>query len=305
MEKKQTSLIKSTNFILKRNLVQETFDFQKENRLEYDNLYKQFICQATTISRLSEEDERVIGFSVQKDYNRFAIKKLVYHNMRLAIKLAHQYRRSWTNVMDLIQEALVGLAIAAKHWAPEYNTRFGTYATYWIKAQLAKFLMFNSRLIHTSNSRIGRKVYFALPKIRRQLNEIGSDLSPTFLAAELKENVNEVALAMTRLESKEIMFCDNNLTVVISSEPDQEISSANIETEATGYKITKAFESKLNSKKEFEVWREYVIAIHPLNLTILAQRYGISKQRIGQMAEKLRKSFKKYALDILEAKLLL
>lgn len=300
MEKKQTSLIKSTNFILRRNLNQETFDFQKENSLEHDSLYKRFICQITMISRLSEEEERIIGFSVQKDCCKFAIKKLVYHNMRLAIKLAHQYRRSWTNIMDLVQEALVGLTVAAKHWTPESNTRFGTYATYWIKAQLIKFLMFNSRLIHTSNSRIGRKVYFALPKIRRQLGEMGLELTPIFLATELKENVGEVTLAMTRLESKEIMFCDNNSTIVVSNDPNQEIASVNVETEATGYKITKAFESKLSSKKELEIWKDYVIATCPMNLTILARKYGISKQRIGQMAEKLRKSFKKYALDILD-----
>ena len=56
------------------------------------------------------------------------LKKLVFHNMRLAIKMAHQYRRSWANLMDLVQEASTGMAIAAKKWDPDKGTRFGTYA---------------------------------------------------------------------------------------------------------------------------------------------------------------------------------
>ena len=100
-----------------------------------DDLYANFVRQATRIPRLSEEEERVLGLLVRDHQDQAAAKKLVYHNMRLAIKMAHQYRRSWASLMDLVQEALAGMTIAAGRWDPDQNTRFGTYSTYWIKAQ--------------------------------------------------------------------------------------------------------------------------------------------------------------------------
>lgn len=64
--------------------------FSKE---EDGNLYSNFVRQATRIPRLTEEEERKLGLLVKNFKDNSAAKKLVYHNMRLAIKMAHQHRR--------------------------------------------------------------------------------------------------------------------------------------------------------------------------------------------------------------------
>src|SRR5688572_12760380 len=168
-----------------------------------EDLYQSFVRQATKIPRLSEEEERALGLKVQLMKDEAAAKKLVVHNMRLAIKMAHQYRRSWTSLMDLVQEASAGLAIAAKRWDPDMGTRFGTYAAYWIRAQLTKFLMTNSRLIHTGNTRAGRKVYHALPSIRRKLLAEGKTPTAELIAKEVHEDPEEVSIILRRLEGRE------------------------------------------------------------------------------------------------------
>ena len=142
-----------------------------------DDIYKTFVRQATRVQRLTEEEERAFGLRVRDHGDVSAQKKLVVHNLRLVIKMGHQYRRSWTNVMDLIQEASAGMAIAAQRWDPDQGTRFGTYAVYWMRAQLTKFLMTNGRAIHTGNTRAGRKLYFQLPRVRRKLLAEGKDAS--------------------------------------------------------------------------------------------------------------------------------
>lgn len=264
-----------------------------------DDLYANFVRQATCISRLSEEEERVLGLRVRDHKDQSAAKKLVYHNMRLAIKMAHQYRRSWANLMDLVQEALTGMTIAAGRWDPDQNTRFGTYATYWIKAQLGKFLMTNSRLIHTANSRAGRKVYFALPQIRREL--LGKGIEPTIelIAKELDEDPEEVALVMSRLEAKDSSLSALTHDTMASDWDDPETQTAKSEIQKTIQDMIGTFEASLENERDLAIWKEHLVASDPVNLVDLGKRYGVSKQRMGQLADRLKKAFRRHVIDTL------
>lgn len=264
-----------------------------------DDLYANFVRQATRIARLSEEEERVLGLQVRDHKTQASAKKLVYHNMRLAIKMAHQYRRSWTSLMDLVQEALAGMTIAAGRWDPDQNTRFGTYAAYWIKAQLAKFLMTNSRLIHTANSRAGRKVYFALPQIRRELLAKGIEPTAELIAKELDEDPAEVAMVMARLEAKETSLSATTEDTMASDWEDPETQSAKRQIQTTIQEMIKTFESSLENERDIAIWKEHLMSGEPVNLVDLGKRYGVSKQRMGQLADRLKKSFRRHVIDTL------
>lgn len=264
-----------------------------------DDLYANFVRQATRIPRLSEEEERVLGTRVRDTGDQAAAKKLVYHNMRLAIKMAHQYRRSWTSLMDLVQEALAGMTIAAGRWDPDQNTRFGTYATYWIKAQLGKFLMTNSRLIHTANSRAGRKIYFALPQIRRDLAAKGLEPTPELIAKELEEDPEEVALVMARLEAKESSLSGMTPDAIHSDWDSPETSSAKNQIQKTIQEMIQSFEASLENERDLAIWKEHLVANEPVNLVDLGKRYGVSKQRMGQLADRLKKAFRRHVIDTL------
>ncbi len=264
-----------------------------------DDLYANFVRQATRIPRLSEEEERVLGLLVRDHQDQAAAKKLVYHNMRLAIKMAHQYRRSWASLMDLVQEALAGMTIAAGRWDPDQNTRFGTYATYWIKAQLGKFLMTNSRLIHTANSRAGRKVYFALPQIRRELLSKGIEPTPELIAKELDEDPEEVAQVMARLEAKESSLSSMAHDTMASDWDDPETQSAKSQIQKTIQDMIAGFEKSLDNERDQVIWKEHLVASEPVNLVDLGKRYGVSKQRMGQLADRLKKAFRRHVIDTL------
>ncbi len=278
--------------------------FSKE---EDGNLYSNFVRQATRIPRLTEEEERKLGLLVKNFKDNSAAKKLVYHNMRLAIKMAHQHRRSWVNLMDLVQEALAGMGVASKRWDFTENTRFGTYAAYWIKAQLAKFLMTNARLIHTGNSRAGRKIYFALPQIRRKLHTEGLEPTSELIAKALGENPNEVELVLARINNKESSLSSptskdskESLEDILSSNLiDPETVSSVSEIRNIIHKTINGFDKTLISERDKVIWKEHLIAIDSINLVDLGKRYGVSKQRMGQLADRVKKSFKKYIIDIL------
>ena len=271
-----------------------------------DGLYASFVRQATRLQRLSEEEEHAFGVRVRDHQDQEAAKKLVVHNLRLAIKMAHQYRRAWTNLMDLVQEASAGMAIAAQRWDPDQGTRFGTYAVYWIRAQLTRFLMTNGRAIHTGNTRAGRKLYFQLPRVRRKLLAEGKEPTIEAIAKEVQEDPLEVARVVARLDGREASLDaqvgpdDEGSTLgelIADDESGPEQNAAHLEVQQMVSGLMKRFAEQLHDERDRVIWAEHLIAHEPKSLVELGQRYGISKQRMGQLATRLKRSFRRHVID--------
>jgi RNA polymerase sigma-32 factor len=290
---------------LDENLDNDAFKKAASAAGKTDDLYTLFVRQAVSYDRLSEEEEYALGRRVQDDGDEKAAKELVLHNMRLAIKMAHQYRRNWTNLMDLVQEAAAGMSIAAQKWDPDKGTRYGTYAAYWIRAQLTKFLMTNGRLIHTGNTRAGRKLYFSLPRIRRQLLAQGKTASVEAIAAEVQEDPREVARIVSRLDGRETSLStpiseDGGATLgdtLASTGDDPEEISARLELDRLMHGLIKRYEASLSSERDLAIWKEHLVAVDPTSLVALGQRFGVSKQRMGQLAARLKKGFRRHIID--------
>ena len=165
-----------------------------------------FLAEAKRYKRLSEQEERALGVAARERGDLNAARTLVVHNLRLVISIAYQYRRAWANILDLFQEGSVGLMEAVKRWEPKLGPRFGTYAAYWIRAYVLRFLMTNSRLIHVGNTRAGRKLFFRLEKERQKLIAAGIDVTPKLLAAKLDVDEKDLDEVRQHLESREVPF---------------------------------------------------------------------------------------------------
>ena len=98
-----------------------------------------------------------------------AAKQLVTSNLRLVVKLAFQYHRQWSNVLDLIQEGNMGLVEALSRYDPYRGIRFSSYAQYWIRAMILRYLMDNYRMVRLGSTRHGRKLFFQLNKEKKRL----------------------------------------------------------------------------------------------------------------------------------------
>lgn len=281
-------------------------DEEVEPAARGDSLYAAFVREATRLQRLSEEEERAFGLRVRDHQDQDAAKKLVVHNLRLAIKMAHQYRRAWTNLMDLVQEASAGMAIAAQRWDPDQGTRFGTYAVYWIRAQLTRFLMVNGRAIHTGNTRAGRKLYFQLPRVRRKLLAEGKEPTIEAIAKEVQEDPLEVARVVARLDGREASLDaqvgaeedGSTLGEMIADDEDgPEQNAARLEVQQVLNGVMKRFAESLSEERDRVIWNEHLVASEPKSLVELGERYGISKQRMGQLATRIKRSFRRHVID--------
>jgi RNA polymerase sigma-32 factor len=263
---------------------------------------ERFLAEARRYQRLSEEEERVLGTAVRDRGDMDAARKLVVHNLRLVVAIAYQYRRAWTNILDLFQEGSVGLMEAVKRWEPKLGPRFGTYAAYWIRAFILRFLLTNSRLIHVGNTRAGRKLFFRLEKERQKLLAAGFEPTPKLLAAKLDVDEKDLDEVRQHLESREIPFeprpgGDGEDTYSLAEKlagqgRSPEAEAARAELSDAVKRFTTAFRDSLTDEREVAVWREHLAADEPVPLGVLGQRYGVTKQRMGQIADRLKRRFR-------------
>ena len=262
-----------------------------------------FLAEARRYKRLSEQEERALGVAARERGDLNAARTLVVHNLRLVISIAYQYRRAWTNILDLFQEGSVGLMEAVKRWEPKLGPRFGTYAAYWIRAYVLRFLMTNQRLIHVGNTRAGRKLFFRLEKERQKLIAAGIDVTPKLLAAKLDVDEQDLDEVRRHLESREVPFdprpgestSDEGYALserISGGGESPEVEAARAELATTMQKLVAGFRESLTDKRESAVWNEHLAAEEPVALGVLGERFGVSKQRMGQIADGLKKRFR-------------
>jgi RNA polymerase sigma-32 factor len=254
---------------------------------------------------LSPEEQQGLARTFLETQNPELAAKLVTTNLRLVVKIAYEYRRACKNIMDLVQESSAGMAIAAQRWDPDQGTRFGTYAVYWIRAQLTKFLMTNGRAIHTGNTRAGRKLYFQLPRIRRKLLAEGKAATIDEIAAEVHETPEEVARIVARLDGREASLDasvgdDEGSTLgemIAGEDAGPEEHAAHNEVGRVIADLTKRFADTLENERDRAIWSEHLVAAEPRSLVELGERYGVSKQRMGQLATRIKRSFRRHIID--------
>jgi RNA polymerase sigma-32 factor len=271
---------------------------------------RRFVEEARRYARLDEKEERALGHAARDRGDLDAARRLVVHNLRLVVAIAYQYRQAWLNVLDLFQEGSVGLMEAVRRWDPEVGTRFGSYAAYWIRAYVLRFLMTNARLIHVGNTRAGRKLFFRLEKERQKLLSAGFDPTPKLLAAKLDVDEADLIEVSGHLASREVSFeprpDDEGVSLserISRHEPSPEDQAARSELAEAVRRLMNHFESQLSDERERAIWREHLAtpAAEPVALAALGERYGVSKQRMGQIAEKLKNQFREKVLSELGA----
>src|SRR6266851_759883 len=256
------------------------------------------LAEARRHSRLSDEEERRLA-RLARQGDASAAQRMVLHNLRLVVAIALHYQRAWTQLIDLIQEGTIGLMEAVRRWEASCGARFGTYAAYWIRAYVLQFIMTNARLVSIAHTRAGRKLFFRMEKERRKLVEEGFDATPKLLAARLDVPETEVTALAGHIEAPEISIDTSPLDEgpalvddLAKPEPSPEEIAAENEFRRVLVRLMESFARTLVDDRERAVWNEHLTTEEPVPLSSLGQRYGVSKQRMGQIANRLKQRFR-------------
>ena len=111
----------------------------KNNNSNIDNGLSNYIEEISHIPLLSREEEKALAERIQKG-DKEALRKLVRHNLRFVVGFARKYNKLGIPLMDLINEGNLGLIEAAKKFDPNRNVKFISYASWWVKQYIMKYL---------------------------------------------------------------------------------------------------------------------------------------------------------------------
>ena len=95
---------------------------------------------------LTADEERALAYRIGEGDNE-ARDKMVRANLRLVVNIARSYGNKGLSLPDLIEEGNLGLMRAVEGFDPGMNTRFSTYASYWIKQAIRRALVNTAKTI--------------------------------------------------------------------------------------------------------------------------------------------------------------
>ncbi len=178
----------------------------KHRDIERSDALSRYFSQLREHAPISREEEHELAVRWVEQGDAQAARRLVLANLRLVVKIAMEYRRTWTNVLDLIQEGNVGLLQAVQRFDPYQGVKLSSYAAYWIRAYVLKYLLDNIRLVRLGTTRAQRKLFFRLNKEKRELERLGIEVEPRLIAERLDVTEDDVIDMEQRLGHSDLSF---------------------------------------------------------------------------------------------------
>src|SRR5262245_55092819 len=172
-----------------------------------DNLQR-YLTEIRRIPVLTREEEHALALKWKEQGDRQAAWRLVTSNLRLVVMIARDYQRAVHNLLDLVQEGNIGLLEAVKQFDPYRGVRFPSYAVWWIRAYIIRYIMNNWRMVKVGTTQAQRKLFFNLQKERERLEREGFAPDPKLIADRLGVKEAEVVEMEQRLSSRELSVED-------------------------------------------------------------------------------------------------
>ncbi len=270
----------------------------------YDPL-RRYMAEISRFVPLSREEEHELAVKYHETQDRETAYRLVTSNLKLVVKIAMIYHKVYRNLLDLIQEGNLGLIQAVKRFDPYRGTRLPTYAAWWIKAYILKFLLDNARMVKIGTTNTRRKILMNLNREKRELEAKGIAPTSKLLAENLgvdEQELREVEQGMTGM--------DISLDAPIGNDDGDThyIDTLRLMEQSVDEKIAQGeFRELLEkrfaefadtlSEREKVILTRRLIADEPETLQELADRYGISREAIRVAEKKLVAKLKKYMIE--------
>lgn len=250
-----------------------------------------------------EEHELAVRYKEYKDIE--AAYRLVTANLRLVVMIARSYQRAFRNLLDLIQEGNIGLMEAVRNFDPYRGIRFPSYAVWWIRAYIIRYIMNNWRMVKIGTTQAQRKLFFNLQREKERLEAEGFTPGPKLLAQHLGVKEEEVMEMEQRMAARDLsldMPLDENeeeggtfLDLISDKGATAEEEVATAEYRRLVSEKMAEFAKTLKGK-EHVIFSKRLLAEEPLTLQEIGDQYGISRERVRQLENRLKKKLKEYLL---------
>jgi RNA polymerase sigma-32 factor len=269
--------------------------------VRYDPL-RAYMAEVARHPVLSREEEHALAVRYHETGDVDAAYRLVASNLRLVVKIAHEYRRTAFQLLDLVQEGNMGLMQAVKKYDPWKGVKLSSYAAWWIRAYIIRFVMENWRMVKLGTTQAQRKLFFNLARERQKLLARGVDPTPRLLAKNLAVEEKDVEEMTARMASEDLSLDApvgagedesrqthlDRLAAPEGSPPDERLADEQLRR--LFREKLEAFAGSITDEKERFIFER---RLHPpegeapLTLQEVGDRFRLTRERARQIEAKL------------------
>ena len=264
---------------------------------EVRDSFRAYLHEISKHPLMTKEEERQMAQRVRMEGDKDAGQRMVLANLRLVVKIALDYR-SHLDILDLIQEGSIGLVHAVRKYDPERGTRFSTYASFWIRAYMLKYLMDSWSMVKIGTRNAQRKLFYSLNREKERLERSGIIPSAEVLAENLQVSSADIEDMEQRLYHGDLsleapQYGDGGLLVdmIGSGEDIEEILIEKDYMEVLQKRLGH-FKEQLNVKECF-IFDNRIMAEDPLTLREIGERFSVSRESVRQIQAKISRNLAK------------
>lgn len=250
---------------------------------------------------LSPEEEYELAVRYYQTQDAEAAQQLVLGNLRLVVKIAFDFVRFYQNSLDLIQEGNIGLMQAVKKYDPFKGVRLSTYAAWWIRAYILKFIMNNYRIYKVGTNAARKKLFYKLNQEYDRLRAMGETPTSKLLAERFDVRESDV-MEMQQILGEEDVSLDAPIQED-SRTPFMHFFSSKdkpVDERLADKQVMELFREKLRTfseslnEKEKAILEKRMLSDKPATLQEVGDSFGISRERVRQIEERLTRKLKEY-----------
>ncbi len=264
--------------------------------------FRRYMEEVRHYPLLTREEEHALAVKYYESGDAETAFRMVTANLRLVVKIALEYQHAYQNLLDLVQEGNVGLMQAVKKYNPYRGIRLSSYAQWWIRAYILKFLMDNFTLVKVGTTQAQRKLFYNLKKEKDRMEQEGLDLDAATLAERLDVRERDVVEMERRLAGGREVSLHTPIKEGEKGELMDTISTTrNVpEDHVARDEVSELLSSKLGEFRETLdtrdqiIWDERLMADEPKTLQEVGDMFGVSRERARQLESRLLKRLRKY-----------
>ncbi|MBI5752494.1 MAG: RNA polymerase sigma factor RpoS [Hydrogenophilales bacterium] len=242
-----------------------------------------------------DEERRLSRLMKQGDFE--SRQRMIECNLRLVVNIAKHYVNRGMALLDLIEEGNLGLIHALEKFDPERGFRFSTYATWWIRQNIERAIMNQSRTIRLPVHIIKElNIYL---RAQRHLESHGTpDPTADDIAHLVDCEVEEVRYIMSLNERTASLDApldiDPNLSIGEAIPDDQGVLPEMMLQRAEVEKYVHEWLDQLTTKQRSVIERRFGINGHDIStLEQVAEAHGITRERVRQIQMEALQSLRK------------
>lgn len=267
-----------------------------------------YIHAIHSIQVLDADEERELAERLRYHDDLEAARQLILHNLRFVVKVARGYNGYGLPLGDLIQEGNIGLMKAVKRFDPGVNVRLISFAVHWIRAEIHEFILRNWKIVKVATTKAQRKLFFNLRSSKKRLGWLSQDEAKA-VADDLGVSTAEVMEMEKRLSAYDVAFDlgadQDDDDHAVSFSPSQYLAADGsdpadtLEAEEWDTYTRERFQTALADldARSQDILASRWLVEKKATLQELAEKYGVSAERIRQLENAAVKKLKSAVIE--------